>query len=169
MARQTAKRVGEASAATVTTGRGAKGAGKTAGVAVAPRQRLGLKASAPAQGSSTAFWFLKREGELEVVTSDAHNDALGITKLDMFAPTKPQIEMGIVCKIRMTTLTGIDENITIYGSDNTPGDIYLRASGARAVEQGEGQKKKWYNDRKFNNATTAQILSYVHQFVEIVE
>lgn len=147
----------------------ARGANVGATAVAEPQQRrsLGLKANAPTRGGSRAFWYLKREGELSVVTDQDHNDALGIKKLDIFAPTDPQIEMGIVCKVRMTTLNGIDENITIFGSKDNDGSIYLQPSGARKV--GEGKDTKWYNDRKFNDATTAQILSYVQQFVEVVE
>jgi hypothetical protein len=146
----------------VTTGRGGRGAGKAP---VAPQRKgLALKAGA---ASSSAKWYQKRDGELAVVTAEAHNAALGITLLELYAPTEAQVEKNIVCKVRMHTLNGTDENITIFESDRRPGEIYMKESGAREVpSKVEGQPSKWYNDRKINDATRAQILSYVEANLE---
>lgn len=155
----TAKRVGEQNG--VSTGR--KGQSVGTNVAVAPeRKRLSLKQGAV---STREPWYMKREGELAVVTADAQNASLGITNIEIFAPSEEQMGFGIVCKVRLHSLTGTDENITIFSSNRGDAGIYMKESGARKVES-EGQAPKYYNDRKLNDATRAQVLSYVHQFVD---
>lgn len=165
---KTAKTTGQAQ------NKAATGRGANAGVATAPRPTVGLslKADAPVRqygrgNDANAFWYLKREGELAEVTAEAQNPALGITKIDIFPPTPDQEKYNIVCKVRLHTLCGTDENITIFASDRTAGDIYMRTSGARRVEKDD--KVNWYNDRKLNNAAKAQILSHIHQFIEVVQ
>lgn len=132
---------------------------------------LKLKQNAPVRnygrGDGNAFWYLNREGELAAVTADAQNLALGITNIEIFPATPEQEKHNIVCKVRMTTLCGTDENITIFASDRTAGDIYMKLSGARKVEKDD--KVNWYNDRKLNNIAKAQILSYIHQFIEVAQ
>lgn len=106
-------------------------------------------------------WYLEREGELAMVTDEDYNEALGITKITIQHPTDRQYDSGIVCRVRMESLTGTDEGITIWES-KTPGEIYLMAGGARESNKPtEDGRKRYYRDRVFSNAATAQILSYV--------
>jgi hypothetical protein len=146
------------------------GRGTTVGVVLAGQQtgrRLALKKDLIA-GARTA-WYLKHEGEFAAVTEGHENLALGITKLEPFLPTPAQEAAGILCKIRMHSLTGTDENITIRESERIPGQIYLQMSGAREVGKTETQKGQWYNDRKITKAVEAQILSFVNTLLVTVD
>lgn len=111
-----------------------------------------------------AFWYLDRSDDLAEVTAEASNAALGIEKIDVFEPTQAQAANGILCKIRLITLCGKDDNISIFASQYTDGDIYMQMGGGRKAEK-DG-KDVWYRDRKLNNAARAQILSYVHSLLE---
>lgn len=150
-----------------------RGAGNTGG-ANGTQQRqpaagMRLKQDAPMRsfGGASAFWYLQRTGELEHVTGETANPALGITNIEIFEPMEWQLEYGCLCRIRLTTLSGVTENMGVYASERTAGDIYLRESGGRKVEGKDGKEDKWYYDHRLNNATKAQILSYVHQFVVV--
>jgi hypothetical protein len=106
-------------------------------------------------------WFLDRTDDLSMVTDEDHNPALGITKITIQKPTEAQYNNGILARVRMESLTGVDEAITIWETKE-PGDISLMAGGARPMkEPGPDGKTRYHRDRKFNEATTAQILSHV--------
>lgn len=125
--------------------------------------RTGNKGRGSSDGK--AFWYLNRTGELSVVTAEASNPELGITAVEIFEPTQAQLANNILCKVRLVTLSGVDDNISIFASNYTEGDIYMQEGGGRKVEK-EGQKAVWYRDRKLNDAAKAQILSYVHSLLE---
>lgn len=138
---------------------------------------LTLDTAAPVRGSGRRFqrnWFLKREDDLAVVTSEPSNEALGIINLTLQAPTVNQKASGIICKVAMETLTGWDYGITIWESKENAGDIMLMVGGARKIEatpeqKAAGKKDDFIRDRKLNDATTAQILSFVWSHLRPVQ
>lgn len=108
-------------------------------------------------------WFLNRtDADLAMVTSEDNNPALGITKLTVEAPTQKQKAAGIVCRVSMESLTGMDFGITVWESKKNPGDITVMTQGREITRVQNGQESKdWVRDRRLNDATTAQILSFV--------
>lgn len=151
---------------------GRKSAGTaTAAVATAPHQQTARIAFEKAANKTQrafgsggrAFWYLERTEDLEVVTSEASNEALGLTKIEVFEPTPNQEAGGIMCKIRLNTILGTIDNISIHESKHTAGDIYMNMGG-RKYQDKDG-KDQWQRDVKLTNPVRAQILSYVHSLV----
>lgn len=161
-------------AAAPKTGRGT-GAGKAGAATQRPQLGMKLKQDTPVRtyGAGNAFWYLKHEGELAMVTNEPFNEDLGITNIEIFPVTDAQAAYGQLCRIRLTTAAVVVENLTVNASERVAGDIYLRESGGRKVpgKPAEGNKPatedKWYHDLKLSQAAKAQILSYIHQFVEV--
>ncbi len=133
---------------------------------------LGLSSEAPVRGSGRRFtrhWFLQRNDDLAVVTDEASNETLGITDIQIQAPTLNMKKSGIICKVALVSTTGWDYGISIWESKEIPGDIMLMVGGAREITKpatetsatGVPAKRDFIRDRRFNDATTAQILSFV--------
>lgn len=111
-------------------------------------------------------WYLMRDNDLAIVTDEESNPALGIVKLTLEAPTVNQKNAGIICKVSMESLTGWDYSITIWESKQNPGDIMLNTTGRKIEKDG---KEDWIRDRKLNDPTTAQILSFVWKHLRPVQ
>lgn len=120
----------------------------------APVQDASRKLDSQRAYGRKPFWWKGTRGELAVVTSDAHNASLGIVKLTLFDATSNQLEAGIICKVRMETLCGIDDNITVFQSQENEDDMYLMVSCRQA-------KGRYFRDRRLNRAAEAQILRFV--------
>jgi hypothetical protein len=121
---------------------------------------------APQRQNRDSKWYLNREGELSVVTNEASNEALGILELRVSNATENQQASGILCKVSMNSLVGWDYGISIFESRNEPGAIYLRTDGSREIGTDSRGKKEYYRPRQLNNATEAQILSFVSKFLK---
>ena len=109
------------------------------------------------------FWYLDHTRDLSAVTSEAKNEALGIREIHIFEPTKKQAEIGVLCKVRIFTHAATIDNISIFESDHTEGDIYLQMGGGRQI--GTEDSPKWARDCKLTSLAKAQILSYVHSLL----
>lgn len=112
---------------------------------------------------ANAFWYLAHKGDLAAVTSEAENDDLGISRIDVFEPTVNQEKAGILCKVRLVTLAATIDNISIFESDYTAGDIYLQMGGGKNI--GDATTPKWVRDIKLTAQAKAQVLSYVHSLL----
>ena len=110
------------------------------------------------------FWYLKHEGDLELVTSEGFNDALGIKEIKVFDPSDAQWEMGV-----LANCTIIMEHVTIKGvqvresTRDDSGSIYVQLQ-SRSWEK-EGQKQ-YMNDVEISRVLQAQVLSYVDGMLE---
>ena len=112
------------------------------------------------------FWYLNHKGDLAGVTSEPHNDGLGIRKIEIFEPTQKQAEIGILCKVKLFTYAATIDNISIFPSDHHPGDIYMNMGGRRV---GNDEQAKWVRDCKLTAQAKAQVLSYVHSLLVPVQ
>jgi hypothetical protein len=115
-------------------------------------------------------WFLNRTDDLSVVTNESSNAVLGILDIQIQAPTENQKNNGIICRVTLESTTGWDYGITIWETRENKDDIMLMVGGARDSGRRDSKGKKDYiRDRKLNDATTAQILSYVYKHLTIKE
>lgn len=112
---------------------------------------------------ANAFWYLAHKGDLAAVTAESANDALGITRIDVFEPTTNQEAAGILCKVRLVTYAATIDNISIFESEFNPGDIYMQMGGGKNI--GDKDNPKWVRDVKLTAQGKAQILSYVHSLL----
>jgi hypothetical protein len=106
------------------------------------------------------FWYLNHVGDLAAVTKEASNLNLGISRIDIFEPTEKQEAIGILCKVKVHTLAATIDNISIFESEFSAGDIYMQMGGGRNIG-GEGEEAKWVRDCKLTAQGKAQVLSYV--------
>ena len=113
------------------------------------------------------FWYLTHKGDLAAVTNEVSNEPLGIKKIDVFEPTEAQANVGILCKVRLNTYAATIDNISIFESDFTPGDIYMQMGGGRNI--GTEGVAKWVRDVKLTAQAKAQILSHIHSMLVPVE
>jgi len=116
-----------------------------------------------AGGGAKPFWYLNRKGDLGAVTAEESNESLGIRKINVIPVTEVQEKAGMLCKVRLNTYAATIENISIYESDHTPGDIYLKVGGRKV---GTESHPKWQHDVKLTSQAKAQILSYVYSLLE---
>lgn len=113
------------------------------------------------------FWYLEREDELSVVTNEPFNKALGISLIKVFEPTQAQKLAGILCKVKLSTLSATIDNISVFESRFAEGDIYMQMGGGRNV--GTEEAPKWVRDCKLTAPAKAQVLSYVFSLLEPVK
>jgi hypothetical protein len=109
---------------------------------------------------NAAEWFLDRNGEMEVVTAEDNNLVLGIKKITAFGATAGQQAFGTIANVTLETVLGTVTGIQVRESSKNRGVLFIGTS-SRKVEK-EGQAVQYYNDIELNQATRAQILSWIH-------
>ncbi len=112
------------------------------------------------------FWYLEHKDDLAVVTSESSNTALGINDIVIHPPNSRQKEIGILCKVVISTLTGTLSNISIEQAN--VGHKALRIKLPSKNIAAPGERAKFVNDFIINTKCKAQILSYVSTFLEEV-
>lgn len=110
------------------------------------------------RGANDPTWFLSRDGELEVVTDEDTNPALGIIKIYARAATDAQFNNGIIANVSLDTVLGRIEGFQIRESKERDGNIQLSEPSSSYMS---GTQKKYNNYTKLLNPVKAQILSHV--------
>lgn len=106
-----------------------------------------------------ANWFKDHTGELENVTAEAQNLALGIESIEVFNPSEGQLNNGVIANVRLTSAIGTISGIQIREGKERDGSIYLTEPSRNIAKAGEASR--YMNDVRLNRAVTAQILSFV--------
>ena len=129
----------------------------------AAKRRLG--GSRPS--SRDPFWYLKHEGEYEMVTAEPFNEALGIKEIQVFDPSDAQWENGVVavCTLIMDYVTIKGLQVRESGRDDS-GAIYVTTQSRSWEKDGQKQYK---NDVELSRVLQAQILSHVEAMLEPAE
>jgi hypothetical protein len=113
------------------------------------------------------FWYLKHEGELELVTAAAENADLGIKEIKVFDPSDAQWENGtvanVILELEYVTIKGIQVR---ESTRDDSGAIFMQTQ-SRSWEK-DGQKQ-YMNDIVLATPVQAQILSYVESMLESAE
>lgn len=119
-----------------------------------------------ARGGSDPTWFLSRDGELDVVTDEDTNPALGIIKIYARAATDAQFNYGVIANVSMDTILGRIEGFQIRETKERDGNIQLSEPSSSYMS---GDQKKYNNYTRMSNPVKAQILSHVWKQLEPVE
>lgn len=122
----------------------------------ATKRRLG---TAAVQAGGT--WYLKDTADLEGVTDEATNDALGIREIKVYEPSEAQWNNGTVATITLETIIGQIKGIAVVES-NRDDSLYVRMQ-SRSYDR-EGQKQ-YVNDVALDRKVQAQILRYVDKLL----
>lgn len=104
-------------------------------------------------------WYLKHEGELEMVTDEDSNEALGINKIYANAASEKQMHYGTIANITLETVIGKVTGLQVRESQKQAGAIFLTES-SRDISK-EGQDARWVSDVQLDKKVKAQVLSYV--------
>lgn len=109
--------------------------------------------------ASNPFWYLNHTDELESVTSEGNNPALGIKEIKVFEPSDAQWNNGMVanCILVMdhVELQGIQ---VLESNRDDSGALYMRTQSRSWEKDGQKQYK---NDITLSRPLQAQILSFV--------
>jgi hypothetical protein len=116
----------------------------------ATKRRLGQK-------TVTSFWYLADTEDLDGVTAEVRNDALGIREIKVYEPSEAQWNNGTVATVTLETIIGQVKGIAVVES-NRDDSLYVRMQ-SRSYER-EGQKQ-YVNDLALDRKVQAQILRYV--------
>ncbi len=110
------------------------------------------------RGANDPTWFLNREGELEMVTDEDENKAIGITKIYARAATEAQFNNGIIANVSIDTIIGRIEGLQIRETKERDGNIQLSEPSSSYMS---GDQRKYNNYTKLTAPVRAQILSHV--------
>ena len=110
--------------------------------------------------TNNPFWYLEHTDDLEMVTSDDNNMALGIEKILAFAPSDKQAEYGTICNVKIITIVGEIGGLNVKEAKDGSGAISVFTS-SRAYQKEGKEEKTYYNDVTLNKAVKAQILSFI--------
>ena len=127
-----------------------------------PATKKRLKGDRPSSG----YWYLQDTAELEGVTAEAFNEALGIREIKVYDPSDKQWENGTLATITLETIIGQVKGIQVLDSERDD-SIYLRMQ-SRSWEGNDG-KKNYVNDLKLDRKVEAQILRHISGMLEDVE
>lgn len=130
----------------------------TGGQSVKAQERPATKRKLGAAAvSSNGSWYLQDTADLEGVTKESFNDALGIREIKVFQPSEAQWNNGTVASITLETIIGQVKGIAVVES-NRDDSLYVRMQ-RRSYER-EGQTQ-YVSDLTLDRKIQAQILRYV--------
>lgn len=161
----------QAAGAPVVTQNGRQSTGQAEGAPVVAKRKVEPKFALKGEHGRRRReqWYLDRtSADLAMVTDAKENPSLGITDIVLMPATENAAASGMLCRVELHSILGIDRGITVWQSNNN-NDIYMRAGGSRDVPNASAPNgKKTYYDRVFSDAAQAQILSYIWSNLEPV-
>lgn len=141
---------------------GARRESSSSDIAVAERPKTKRKLRDGAAGRN-AEWYLDRTGDLEHVTNESVNEAIGIYGMQVFAPSEKQWAMGTVANLTLDTIVGKIKGVQVRESTrDDSGALYMQTQ-SRSWEK-DGQKQ-YQNDLELSRTVEAQVLSYVNSLL----
>lgn len=122
-----------------------------------------LNADAAKGQGRTDFWWKHDTEELAGVTDEPKNEALGIISIRIFEPSRNAEDAGIVARVRLESVIGTIDGISIFESTRNPDDIYVSMSGREWKDKQD--RKQYARDVKLSRKVEAQILRYVDKLL----